>query len=176
MRRLPALLAVLVVASTAFAKEKPRVTIQVVDAETSAREIPYTVAGTPAVSKTTCNENGNQTIYAKDNGRTVKGEVDTSKTSSCTTVSQPATPPTTQVRSIRQENAQAIMADGTRVTLWCQQGLRKCVSLQPGNYSAEVDGNTVWVYIRDLSGKESKFKYKAVSVSNPAPSSREDGA
>jgi hypothetical protein len=169
-------MAVLVVASAAFAKEKPRVTVQVVEAQTSAREIPYTVAGSPAVSKTTCNENGSQTIYAKDNGKTVKGVVDTNKTSSCTTVSQPATPATTQIRSIRQENVQAIMADGTRVTLWCQQGFRKCVSLEPGNYSAEVDGNTVWIYIRDLSGKESKLKYKAASVSNPAPSSREDGA
>lgn len=61
------------------------------------------------------------------------------------------------------------MADGTHVTLWCQVGFRQCVSLKAGSYSAEVDGNTVWMYIRDLSGKEHKVKYKAVSV-DPAKS------
>src|SRR5882672_7388101 len=137
MRRLSTALVVLFVAGTAFAEEKPRVIVQVVDAETSARESSYTVAGSPAVSKTNCATSGNQTVYGKDNGRTVKASVDTNSASSCTTVSQPATAPTTQVRSIRQENVQALMADGTRVTLWCQQGVRKCVSLQPGNYSAE---------------------------------------
>jgi hypothetical protein len=27
-----------------------------------------------------------------------------------------------------------------------------------------LDGNAVWMYIRDLSGKKHKIKYKAVSV------------
>ena len=45
-----------------------------------------------------------------------------------------------------------------------------------GAYSAEVDGNTVWIYIRDLSGKESKIKYKAVTVEPSAAPSRDDGA
>jgi len=67
------------------------------------------------------------------------------------------------------------MADGTRVTLWCQAGLRKCVSLQPGSYSAEVDGNTVWMYVRELSGKERKIKYKAVSVDGGTASSGSEG-
>jgi hypothetical protein len=176
MRRLATLFTVLLVGSIAGAKDKPRVTVQVVDTQTSAREIAQTVAGRPAVSQTTCNESGNQTIYAKDNGRAVKGVVDTNKSSTCTTVAQPAVPPTTQVRSIRQENSQAVMADGTRVTLWCQQGLRKCVSLQPGSYSAEVDGNTVWIFIRDLSGNETKVKFKAVSVEPNAAPSKQDGA
>jgi hypothetical protein len=176
MTRLCATLMIVLCATTAFAKAKPHVTIQVVDTETSARESTYTVAGTPAVSKTTCNTSENQTVYGKDNGRTVKGTVNTNGTSSCTTVSQPATPPTTRSRSIRQENVQAVMEDGRNVTLWCQQGWRDCVSLLPGSYSAEIDGNTVWVYIKDLSGKERKIKYKAMAVSDPAPRSSDDAA
>jgi hypothetical protein len=105
----------------------------------------------------------------------VREKVDTNGTSTCTTVFQPATPPTTKTLSIRQENAQAVMEDGRNVTLWCQQGWRQCVALKPGYYSAELDGNTVWIFIKDLSGKAQKIKYKAVAVSDPAPS-REDGA
>jgi hypothetical protein len=50
------------------------------------------------------------------------------------------------------------------VTLWCQEGFRKCDNLQPGKYEAEIDGNALFVFIHDLSGKEHKIKYKAVSV------------
>ena len=164
MRRLSTTLVVLCLASAGFAKDKPRVTVQVVDTETSERQTSYTVAGTDAKSITTCNKSASQTVYAKDNGRAVKEDVDTDSTSTCTTTARPATPPTTQVRSIRQENVDAIMADGTHVTLWCQAGFRQCVSLKAGHYSAEVDGNTVWMYLRDLSGKEHKIKYKAVSI------------
>ena len=164
MRRLSTTLAVLCLASAAFAKDKPRVTVQVVNTETSERQSSYIVPGTDAKSTTTCDKSASQTVYTKDNGRTVKEAVDTDSTSTCTTTARPATPPTTQVRSIRQENVEAIMADGTHVTLWCQSGFRQCVSLKAGSYSAEVDGNTVWMYLRDLSGKEHKIKYKAVSV------------
>ena len=50
--------------------------------------------------------------------------IDTDSTSTCTTTTTPATSPTTQIRSIRQENVRAIMTDGTHVTLWCQVGFR----------------------------------------------------
>ena len=164
MRRLSTTLVILCLAGAAFAKDKPRVTVQVVDSETSERQSTYVVPGSDAKSTTTCNKSKDETVYAKDSGRTVKEAVDTNSTSTCTTTARPATPATTQVRSIRQENVEAVMADGTRVTLWCQQGFRQCVSLKAGFYSAEVDGNTVWMYIKDLSGKEHKIKYKAVSI------------
>ena len=164
MRRISTTLVVLCLASAAFAKDKPRVTVQVVETETSGRQSSYVVPGTESKSTTTCNKSASETVYGKDNGRTVKEAVDTDSTSTCTTTARPATPPTTQVRSIRQENVEAIMADGTHVTLWCQAGFRQCISLKAGYYSAEVDGNTVWMYIRDLSGKEHKVKYKAVSI------------
>jgi hypothetical protein len=178
MRRLSTTLVVLCMASAAFAKDKPRVTVQVVDSETSERQSTYVVPGSDAKSTTTCDKSANETVYGKDNGRTVRAAVDTNSTSTCTTTARPATPSTTQVRSIRQENVEAVMADGTHVTLWCQQGFRQCVSLKAGFYSAEVDGNTVWMYIKDLSGKEHKIKYKAVSIDpdQAPPSSDQSGA
>jgi len=175
MRRISATLVVLFLAGAAFAKEKPRVTVQVVETETSERQYTRTVAGTAGVSTTSCNTSGNQTVYGTSRGSTVQGAVDTNSSTTCTTTSRPATPPSTQVRSIKQQHVQAIMADGTHVTLWCQAGLRKCVSLEPGHYSAEVDGNTVWVYVRELSGKERKIKYKAVSVESDTTSSKSEG-
>src|SRR2546429_6033744 len=150
MRRISTTLVVLCLASAALAKDKPRVTVQVVETETSERQSSYVVPGTESKSTTTCNKSASETVYAKDNGRTVKEAVDTDSTSTCTTTARPATPPTTQVRSIRQENVEAIMADGTHVTLWCQAGFRQCISLNAGYYSAEGDGNTVWMVIRDL--------------------------
>lgn len=50
------------------------------------------------------------------------------------------------------------------MTLWCQEGFRHCDNLQPGQYEAEIDGNALFVYVPELSGKERKVKYKAVSV------------
>lgn len=68
---------------------------------------------------------------------------------------EPGTP-----RSITQERVHAIMADGRHVTLWCEKVFRRCDYLQPGSYSAEVKGNTVWIYVLDLSSKEHKIRYK----------------
>ncbi len=146
----------------ALAKEKPRITVQVVGTQTSERQYTYTIPGTAGTSTTNCNTNGNGSVYGTTNGSTINGTVDTNSTTNCTTTSQPGTPPSTHVSSIAQEHVRAIMADGTHVTLWCQAGFRRCASLQPGYYSAEVKGNTVWMYAHDLSGKEHKIKYKAV--------------
>ena len=54
------------------------------------------------------------------------------------------------------------MPDGTHVRLSCQAGFHSCDFLRPGNYSAEIKENTVWMYAHDLSGKEHKIKYRAV--------------
>jgi hypothetical protein len=56
------------------------------------------------------------------------------------------------------------MPDGAHVTLWCQTGFRRCVSLPAGSYSGEVKGNTVWMYVADLDGTEHKVKYKAAGT------------
>src|ERR1700686_929455 len=99
MRRLSTTLVVLCLASAAFAKDKPRVTVRVVDTETSERQSSYIVPGTDAKSTTTCDKSASQTVYTKDSGRAVKEAVDTDHTPTSTTTARPATAPTTQVRS-----------------------------------------------------------------------------
>jgi hypothetical protein len=162
MKQIASALLLLCFAIAVSAKDKPRITVQVVDTQTSERQYTYTTRGTAGTSSTTCNTNGNGTVYGTSSGSTIDGTINTSSNTNCTTTTQPGTPPTTQVRSITQEHVRVIMADGTHVTLWCQAGFRSCASLRPGSYSAEVKGNTVWIYAHDLSGKEHKIKYKAV--------------
>jgi hypothetical protein len=138
------------------------VTVQVVGTQTSEKEFTHTTRGTAPISTTNCNSNGTGSVNGNTNGNTTYGTVDTNSTTNCTTETQPGTPPRTHVNYVTQEHVRAIMPDGTHVTLWCQVGFRKCAPLQAGSYSAEVKGNTVWMYVHDLSGKESRMKYKAV--------------
>jgi hypothetical protein len=162
MSRISAALIVLILATPVLAKDKPRITVQVVGTETGSRQFAYTTPGTAGTSTTNCTASGNGSVYGTTYGNAVNGTVDTNSTTNCTTTNRPGTPPTTVVGSVAQEHVRAIMADGTHVTLWCQAGFRQCASLRPGYYSAEVKGNTVWMFAHDLSGKEHKIKYKAV--------------
>jgi hypothetical protein len=138
----------------AFGKDNPTITVQVVNTQASTRQFTYTTAGRNGTSSTTCNTNGS----AIDTGSVTSINANTD----CTTTSTPATPPQTHVRSIAQEHVFAIMPDGSHVTLWCQAGFRHCYYLQPGTYTAEVKGNSLWMYAHDLSGKVHKVKYHAV--------------
>jgi len=63
-------------------------------------------------------------------------------------------------RSVPQVHVRAIMSDGKHITLWCQPGFRVCPTLNAGHYDAYVNGNSVWIYGRDLGGKEHKAKYR----------------
>lgn len=162
MKRISLVLVVVFFASAASAKDKPRITVQVVGTQSSEQPETYTTRGTAAISTTNCNTNGNGSVDGTDDGSTINGTLDTHSTTNCTTTSQPGRPATTHTLYYLQENVQAIMPDGTHVTLWCQVGFRKCDSLRPGYYSAEIAGNTVWMYAHDLSGKEHKIKYKYV--------------
>jgi len=80
----------------------------------------------------------------------------------CTTTTVPGRPAQTIVTHIAQEHVSVIMPNGDHVTLWCQEGWRRCVSLQPGNYDAELKGDAAWVYTHDLAGNIRKTKYRAV--------------
>ncbi|MGB8581383.1 MAG: hypothetical protein WCD47_11220 [Candidatus Sulfotelmatobacter sp.] len=150
----------------AFGKDKPTVTIQIVDSQSSTREFAYTTPGRAGTSNTTCNTNGtadtsgNATSYG--NNTSYNGSTNLNANTNCTTTSTPATPPQTHVRYIAQENVQAIMPDGSHVALWCQAGLRRCANLRPGNYTAEISGGSVRLYVYDLSQKIHKVKYKDV--------------
>ncbi len=155
MSRMTLALVVVYCTGVAVAKDRPRINIQVVDTQTSVRQHSYTVPGTNAHSTTDCDTNATGTDYGT-------GTININGTTTCSTTTTPGTPPTTRVKSIPQAHVHAIMPEGTHVTLWCQAGFRHCSTLSPGNYSAEVKGNTAWVYTHDLSGKEQKVKYHAV--------------
>ncbi len=148
--------------TSANKKEKPRIIVEVVETQTSQHQFTTTIPGTAGTSDTTCNTNGNGSVYGTSNGGTVNGTVNTNSTTNCTTTSQPGTPPATLNESITQEYVRVIWPGGTHVTLWCQAGFRKCFTLAPGRYQAEPKGNVVWIYANDLSGKEHKLNYKAV--------------
>jgi hypothetical protein len=137
-----------------FAKDKPKITIEVVDSQSSQRQWTQYVPGTNGHSETTCDTNG--TALDTGNVTTVNG------TTNCTTTTTPGSPASTVQHSIAQEHVHAIMADGTHITLWCQNGFRRCASLSAGAYSAEVSGNSLFIYAHQLDGKEMKIKYHYV--------------
>ncbi len=159
----------LVSSNAAFAKDKQRITIEVVNSEASQRQYTYTTPGWKGTSETNCNTNGTTNGTISDYG---VGPIQTHSTdnasTNCTTSTTPATPPQTYVRSITQEHVSAILPDGRQVTLWCQEGFRHCDYLLPGRYEAEIDGNALFVLVRDLSGKERRVKYRAISVQETA--------
>ena len=151
--------------NAAFAKDKPKITIEVVNSETSQRQYTYTTPGRNGASQTNCNTNGTTHGTVTDYGvGPTQINANTNANTNCTTTTTPSTPPQTNVRSITQEHVSAILPDGRQVTLWCQEGFRHCDNLLPGKYEAEIDGNALFVFVHDLSGKEHKIKYKAVSV------------
>jgi hypothetical protein len=64
------------------------------------------------------------------------------------------------------------MPNGRRVTLkWAPRDERawdiKPAALESGSYSAEVKGDSVWIYVRDLSDEEHKIKYRNVGDGSP---------
>jgi hypothetical protein len=164
MRKVAAAL-LLVCGIAAFAKDKPTITIQVLGSETSQREHTRIIPGRNGTSETNCTTNGTSSGTVNDYG---VGPIQTNSTgnasTNCTTTTTAATPPQTVTRYVTQEHVAAVMPDGRQVTLWCQQGFRKCEYLEPGEYQAEIDGNALFVFVHELSGKERKIKYRAVSV------------
>ncbi len=147
------------------AKDKPRITVEVVSSETSQREYTRTIPGRKGTSETNCTTNGTTNGTATDYGiGPTHINANTNASTNCTTTTTPARPPQTVTESIRQEHVYAILPDGRQVTLLCQQGFRRCDNLPPGRYTAEIDGSALFVFVHDVSGKERKVKYRAVSV------------
>jgi len=131
------------------AKEKPKITIRVVETQASDRHFNYEVAGTPEKSTTNCRDNSGY-------GSVITGGPGIV----CNTTTTPATASHKDTISVAQANVLAVFPGDKHVTLWCQYGFRKCVDLEKGSYGAEVDGETVWVFVPDLSGKITKIKYR----------------
>jgi hypothetical protein len=155
------------IGALAFGKDKPTITIEVVDSQSSTRQFSYTTPGSAGTSKTTCATNGTANTYGNastyGNNTSYNGSTDVNANTNCTTTSTAATPAQRQVGYIAQEHVHAIMPDGSHITLWCQAGFRKCANLRPGTYTAEIDGgSSLWIHALDLSQKVHKIKYRDV--------------
>ncbi len=148
-------LCVWVFAVVCLAKDNPKITIQVVGSQSSTRQYTYVIPGTNEHSTTNCNGSATAT-------ETGGGTVIANGSSTCNTTTTPARPPSTGAINIAQSHVHAIMPNGTHITLWCQAGWRHCSTPNSGNYTAEVDGNTVWLHVYDLGGKEHRIKYHYV--------------
>ena len=143
--------------SVQSANTQGRIRIQVVTSESAQRDLTYADPGSPERSTTHCNSDSSASAIGLGGVATAQE----SGTTNCTTITRPATPPSTVViGSLRQAHVHAIMPDGTHVTLWCEKGFRDCRTLSAGFYFAEVKGNTVWMHGADLSGKEHRIKYR----------------
>jgi hypothetical protein len=155
MRKKFAIVVVIVVVSCSamLGKEKPTITIQVVDSNTWQRQFDIHHNGT--ASQTNCDTNANTNGTVNDSSVYTT----TNATTNCTTT--PGSPAYTTHGSIAQDTTHAIMPDGTRVLLWCQAGFRKCSTLAPGTYQAEADGdNALRVYVFSLVTHKPKGKIK----------------
>jgi hypothetical protein len=117
-RHVMSIAALFFVVASATAKDKPRVTIQVIDTQASSREYTYYIPGTNSHSNTNCS--GNATTIDLGGGIATANI-----TTDCTTTTTPGSPATTGVGYIPQANVHAIMPNGTHVTLWCQRGFRR---------------------------------------------------
>jgi hypothetical protein len=137
-----------------MAKDHPKVKIQVMGSEASERHYTQFIPGTNGRSSTNCY--GNATATSVGNTTTADGS------SNCYTTTTPGRAPSSVTRSIPQVHVRAVMPDGLHVTLWCQAGFRHCENLSADLYDAELDGNSVWIYSSDLSGKSHKVKYRYV--------------
>jgi hypothetical protein len=165
-------------ATSAFAKDGLQVKIQVVGTQTSTRQFTYSVPGTNATSNTHCSGSASGSTNGSYGNGTYNSNGSASGTSDCSTTSNPGTAPTTRTGSIAQDNVHAILPGGRHVDLWCQNGFRKCVALQPGYYDAEIKGDVIWVSAYKLDHSVEKVKYHAVdsswseSVSTPVTDTR----
>lgn len=159
------ILFVILATTPAFAKNKPTITIQVLKSQASTYQRSVFIPGQRGRSETNCNTMGNATEI----GSTTYGTANTN----CSTTTTPGRAPGISTRTVEQEYVGAVMPDGRKVVLWCQQGFRKCSALAPGSYQAELDGNSLFVYVPELSGREHKVKYKAAMVEPAAESSAE---
>lgn len=159
MKKALRFIAILGLSAPLLAKDKPTLTIQVVDSNTWQRDV--AIHHSRTASQTNCNTSGNT------NGTVTDSSVyaTTNSTTNCTTT--PGAPAYTSHMYIAQETTHAIMPDGTHVLLWCQRGFRKCISLAPGAYQAEADGDNalrVYVYSLVTHKQMGKIKYRVAGT------------
>lgn len=148
-----------------WAKDKPTITIEVVDSRAWTRDLATHHAASSS-SDTNCNTSAstdgtvNGTIY--DSSVYATANSTTNATTNCTTTTT-TTPAYTSHVYINQESIRAIFPGGQHVALWCQNGFRKCFDLAAGTYTAEADGNKalrVYVYSLTTHKLMGKVKYR----------------
>ena len=154
MRRLALTIGFLGLGLALFAKDKPKISNQVVDTQTTERQFTQYIPGRQGSSTTNCN--GNATVYSTGRGTAIADG-----TTNCATTTTPGRAPGTVQRSIEQTHVRAVMPDGRHITLWCQPGFRRSSKLEPGSYTAELAGNSVWMQVYELDGKTThRTKYR----------------
>jgi hypothetical protein len=116
------------------ADKKPQFSLEVVKSVQTQQVHSYYVPGTPSQSTTTCNGSSTNT-----------GDTGTLN-ADCTTTTTQGRAPQSGTRYSYSEDMRVIMPDGSRLTLWCQEGFRTCIHLAPGKYWAEQEKDTVWIY------------------------------
>jgi len=134
-----------------WAKDKPTITIEVVDSRAWTRDLAIHHSGSSS-SNTNCDTNG------------TVNDSSVNATTNCTTETT-TRPAYTSHTYINQESIRAILPDGQHVALWCQNGFRKCFDLSAGTYQAELDGDkALKLYVHSLTTHKlmGKVKYRIV--------------
>lgn len=166
MRTLLIAILLTIATSTAVAKKaKSLLTIEVVTADASVRDISVYHSATSGKATTNCDTNGNVNGTATTYGDTTSINGTTTANTTCQTKVDPGQPAYTSHTYIQQEYVHAIMPGGQHVTLWCQAGFRKCSDLAPGTYQAEADGDkALRLYVYSLVSHKlmGKMKYRVV--------------
>ena len=160
MKQRFAVIVCLVLPLTVWAKDHPKIQLEVIGTEAWQRDMALHHAATTGTSSTNCDTNG--TVDSTSYGTITSGNINA--TTSCTTTTTPGAPAYTTHYAIQQESVHA-MLNGQRVTLWCQAGFRKCANLAPGTYTAEADGDkAVRIYVYSLITHKpmGKIKYRLV--------------
>ena len=158
MRKIPCVILTIVCSITVFAKDKQTMQVEVIGTEAWQRDLAIRHAATKSTANTGCNTNG--TVNSTTYGDQTYGNVNA--TTNCTTTSTPGSPAYTDHYAVQQESVHAIL-NGQHVILWCQAGFRKCANLQPGTYTAEVDGDkALKIYVYSLTSHKlmGKMKYR----------------
>ena len=148
-----------------LAKEKPRVTVEVVNSQQSVRHWTEHILGTDSRSQTNCDTNGTATDTGGDTASI-------NATTNCSTTTTPGTPARTVEHSIAQEHVYAIMPDGSHVTLWCQNGFRRCESLSAGSTRRKSMAIRCGYTVTNSTGKNGKSSTTTLAVGSLSAYSR----
>jgi hypothetical protein len=139
-------------------KDKARIQIEVVDTHVSEGQRSVFIPGTQSTSQTNCNA----TVYGSPG--VASGQ------SNCATTTTPGRPSTVAVVPTQWAEVFVKLPDGRGARVHCQPVFKSCPSLNPGQYPAEVKGNALIIYGRDLDGKEHGAKFNVVGYWTPAES------